>query len=73
MKKFNANGGFRKDAKKEYDEHDLNNYSGKSLKEATEALDDTILLSAEQIEDISNRLMGNMEENPQKEDTEIQR
>ena len=28
MKKFNADGGLRKDAKKDYNEHDLNNYSG---------------------------------------------
>ena len=55
MKKFNPDGGFRKDTIKEYDEHDLNNYSGRSLEEATEALDDTILLSPEQIREIKEK------------------
>ena len=52
MKKFNANGEFRKDAKKEYDEHDLNNYSGHSFEEAKEALDDTVIFSEEDLEKV---------------------
>ena len=56
MKKFNADGGFRKDTKKEYNEHDLNSMSGKSLKEATESLDDTILLSDEEIQSINDEI-----------------
>ena len=56
MKKFNADGGFRKDTKKEYNEHDLNSMSGKSLEEATEVLDDTILLSDEEIQSINEAI-----------------
>lgn len=52
MKKFNANGGFRKDTKKEYNEHDLNSYSGQSLEETTKALDDTTLLTEEELEQV---------------------
>ena len=52
MKKFNADGGFRKDAIKEYDEHDLNNYSGQSLEEATQSLDDTMMFSEEDLDKV---------------------
>ena len=67
MKKFNANGGFRKDTKKEYNEHDLNNYSGKSLEETTMSLDDTILLTEEEIEKIRNEKDYIEEENTNKQ------
>ena len=63
MKKFNADGGFRKDAKNEYDELDLNNYSGQSLEETTKALDDTILLSEEEIEKVKAEMNISDEDN----------
>ena len=52
MKKFNANGEYRKDAMKEYNEHDLNNYSGKSFEETKEELDDTVIFSKEDLEKV---------------------
>ena len=61
MKKFNADGGFRKDTIKEFDEHNLNDYTGKSLKEATEALDDTVLLSEEEIKEIQSKIKDDSE------------
>ena len=61
MKKFNADGGFRKDTIKEFDEHNLNDYTGKSLKETTEALDDTVLLSEEEIKEIQSKIKDDSE------------
>ena len=58
MKKFNVDGRIRKDAKKELDKHNLNDYSGHSLEEATRALDDTILFTDEQIEAIKDETLS---------------
>lgn len=61
MKKFNANGEYRKDATKEYNEHDLNNYSGKSFEEAKEELDDTVIFSEEDLEKVRTGIKGDEE------------
>ena len=61
MKKFNANGGYRKDAKKDINKFDLNSYNGQSLKETTESLDDTMLLSKEELEEINEMIKNNPE------------
>jgi hypothetical protein len=68
MKKFNADGGFRNDVRQEINKNDLNNYNGQSLKEVKEELDDTIYLSPEKIEEISDRY--NKEEEPVDDDIE---
>ncbi len=57
MKKFNANGGSRKDTTRELNAaNDLNmDLKGLSLEESKEALDDTILLTEEDLEEIKEK------------------
>lgn len=54
MKKFNADGGSRKDIRKDFNQHDLNSYSGKSLEDAKKTLDDTTILSEEELNEIKS-------------------
>ena len=53
MKKFNADGGHRKDTMEELNARDLNrNLKGYSLEESKDALEDTTILSQEDLDNI---------------------
>ena len=57
MKKFNATGVFRKDTKKEYDAKDLStDLKGMSLEDAKRSLDDTTVLTEEELEEVKARM-----------------
>ena len=62
MKKFNADGGFRKDIGKEIDNDELINLKGMSLESSTEILDDTILFTDEDLDMIKGQLHNEEEE-----------
>lgn len=62
MKKFNSDGGYRKDIKKDVDDRDLNKYKGHSLEESKERFGDTVIFSEEDIELIKNEYNQGSEE-----------
>lgn len=63
MKKFNSDGGKRKDITNNSDDRDLNNLKGMSLESSTEILDDTILFTDEDLNRIREEMHSDEEDN----------
>ena len=63
MKKFNADGGKRKDITNNTDDRDLNNLKGMSLEGSTEILDDTILFTEDDLNRIREEMHSEEENN----------